>query len=406
MTFTNDNIFYVFDKNERKSDHKQLFIDLMMKFRSKEFNFSNGFNPNKVSGYGLDNTYNWENIHKSLRNIDLKNGECFGIIFCSPQLEKFYDELKNFFMQQYKIPTQHIITRNIENPKRGNSIQFNIIDQINIKMGGKNFYIDFTKEGIIKQNEVFLIIGLDSKFANKKVTYSMTSTINKDLNNFITQEKICNDITQEKNNTLTQMFIKAIDEINRRCPHSPDYIIIYRQGGNEVHNKRLTINELDNFTGILDKYRQKYKDNKNFNFRNTKLYYICCNLKSELKFFETKTEGVAKAYYNPKSGLIVDDNVTQKSKFEFYLQPQFVNQGTATPCHYQIMYYDKSEREEDEFKIEQLEKLSFYMSFYYWTWAGAIRTPSLLKMSSTAMTFYSKVLNSKEYCFFEKPTYI
>ena len=405
-TITNDNIFYVFDKNERKSDHKQLFIDLMHKCRSKDFIFSNDFNPNKVYGYGLDNTYNWENIHKSLRNIDLKNGKCFGIILCSPQLEKFYDELKNFFIQQYKIPTQHIITRNIENPKRGNSIQFNVIDQINIKMGGKSFYIDFTKEGIIRQDEVFLIIGLDSKFANKKVTYSMTSTINQYLNNFVTQEKTCDDIAQEKNKTLTKMFEIAIDEINRRCPHSPDYIIIYRQGGNEVRNKRLTINELDNFTGILSKYREKYKDNKNFNFRNTKLYYICCNLKSDLKFFETETKGVAKAYYNPKSGLIVDDNVTQKSKYEFYLQPQFVNQGTATPCHYQIMYYDKSEKEEDEFTIEQLEKLSFYMSFYYWTWAGAIRTPSLLKMSSTAMTFYSKVLNSKEYCFFEKPTYI
>ena len=404
---TNDNIFYVFDKNEKKSNHKQLFIELMKKCLSKGFKFSDDFNPNKVYGYGLENTDKWENIYNSLRRIDLKNKKCLGIIFCSAQLEKFYQELKNFFIQQHKIPTQHIITRNIDpNRRNGNSIQFNIIYQINIKMGGKNFYIDFKKEGIIRKGEVFLVIGLDSKYANKKVMYSMTSTINPHLNNFVTQEKTCNDNTQEKNNTLKKMFEIAIDEINKRCPHSPDYIIIYRQGGNETRNKILTINELDNFTGILNEYREKYKDNNNFHFRNTKLYYICCNLKSDLKFFETEERGVSKTYYNPKSGLIVDDNVTQKSKYEFYLQPQFVNQGTATPCHYQIMYYDKSEKEDDELTIENLEKLSFYLSFYYWTWAGAIRTPSLLKMSNTAMTFYSKILNSDEYCFFEKPTFI
>ena len=402
---SNDNIFFIYDKNERNSNHRKLFNDLMNKFRNKDFHFSNDFHPNKVFGYGIENTNNWENIEKFLRKINLSNKKCFGIIFCSHQLEKFYEKLKNFFFQ-YEIPTQHIITRKIEDQRRGNSIQFNIIDQINIKMGGINYYINFKNEGIIKSGEVFLIIGLDSKTANKKITYSMTSTRNSRLNDFITQEKTVDDVKQEKNNTLTKMFETAIDEINKNCPHSPDYIIIYRQGGNDIHNKILTINELDNFTGILKEYREKYKEKNNFNFRNTKLYYICCNLKSDLKFFETDNRNTIKAYFNPKSGLIVDDNVTQKNKYEFYLQPQYVNQGTATPCHYQIMYYDKGSNEENELKIENLEKLSFYLSFYYWTWSGAIRIPSLLKMSSTAMTFYSKVLDNEKYYFFRKPTYI
>ena len=403
---TNDNIFFVFDKNERRSDHRQLFIEIMKKCRTKNFKFSNDFNPNKVSSYGLDNTEKWDYIHSSLRRINLKDNKALGIIFCSQNMERHYENLKNFFMQQYKIPTQHVITRNIENPKRGNSIQFNLVDQINVKMGGKNFFIDFIKEGIIKKGEVFLIIGLDSKRVNKKITFSMTSTKNPYLNDFITQEETCDDNNQEKNNSLVKMFKKAIDRINRVCPHSPDYIIIYRQGGNEIRNKILTISELDNFTGTLKEYREKFKDNKNFNFRNTRLYYICCNLKSDLKFFEAKKEGTSTAYFNPKSGLIVDDNVTQKSKYEFYLQPQFVNQGTATPCHYQIMYYEKPQNGEGELEIENLEKLSFYLSFYYWTWAGAIRMPSLLKMSNTALNFYSKILNSDNYYYFESPTFI
>ena len=403
---TNDNIFYVFDKNE-KYDHRKIFNDLMTKFKSKHFEFSNDFHPNKVLGFGLENTSDWDHIYHSLRNIKVKKGDSFGIIFCSYQMEKLYDKLKNYFMNQLNIPTQHVITRKIDDPKRGNSMQFNVIDHINIKRGGINYYINFNKEGIIKKGEVFLIIGLDSERKNKKMTYSMTSTRSPNLNDFLTQEKTVNDNKQEKNNALKEMFKEAINEINKKSPHSPDYIIIYRQGGNDIRNKILYVSEGGNFTETLKDYREKYKDKNNFNFKNTKLYYICCNLKSDLKFFETENRNVAKAYFNPKSGLIVDDNVTQKNKYEFYLQPQFVNQGTATPCHYQIMYYDKDPNEENNLKIENLEKLSFYLCYYFWTWSGSIRLPYLLKMSNTAMTFYKKILdNGQSYYSFKQPTYI
>ena len=403
---TNDNIFYIFDKNEKNSNHRRLFSEIMKKCQIKKLGFSDNFNSNYVYGYELENTRSWESINHTLRKINFDNKpKILGIIFCSWELEKYYEKLKSFFYQQYGIPTQHVITKNLENPKRGNSIMFNLVDQINIKIGGENYFINFLKEGIFKKGQVFLIIGLDSKFSNKKYTYSMSSTISCNLNHIVTQEESCNDVNEERQKTLQNMFKVAIDKINRRSPHCPDFIIIYRQGGNEIKNKIITIKELDYFIDVLKKYKEKYKDKKDFNFINTKLYFICCNLKSDLKFFETENKGVSKAYFNPKSGLIVDDYVTQKNKYEFYLQPQFVNQGTATPCHYQIMYYDKNQYE-DELSIENLEKLSFYLSFYYWTWSGAIRVPAMLKLSNTAMGFYSKILNNENYYFFDNPTFI
>ena len=193
----------------------------------------------------------------------------------------------------------------------------------------------------------------------------MTSTRNLYLNGFLTQENTVNDNKQDKNTILRKMFKEAINEINNNCSHSPDYIIIYRQGGNDIKNKILYLNEGGNFTEILKLYREKYKDNKNYNFKNTKLYYICCNLKSELKFFETDNRNSPKVFFNPKSGLIVDDNVTQKNKYEFYLQPHFAKKGIATPCHYQIMYYDKGQNEENNLKIENLEKTQFLFVFLF-----------------------------------------
>ena len=134
----------------------------------------------------------------------------------------------------------------------------------------------------------------------------------------------------------------------------------------------------------------KNNKNKECNYENTKFYYICCNLKSDLKFFE---ELGNESYINPPSGLIVDKYVTQKNKFEFYLQPQNVEIGTATATHYQIMYYDQ---ENNNLEMEKLQKLTFLLTFYYWNWHGAIRIPSLLKFSTTALDFYSKCFKSGE----------
>ena len=407
QTITNSNIFFVYDKNEINVNHRKLFFDIMKIFQEKKFNFEDDFHPNKVKEYPIHNASNWEEIKKSLLKIDSTTNK-FGIIFCSPRLEKMYKELKSFFNKQLQIPTQHVITKKLLDGKRGRTMMYNLVDQINAKNGGENFYIDFKEEEIIKSGQVFLIIGLDSKKTNGFINYSMTSSKNFKLNNLFTQESICEDRTQTRNQALMKMFNASISKVMEHSPHCPDYIIIYRQGGNEFRNKSLVVNEIGNFQEVLNELRKKNKfQDDTHNFSKTKLYYICCNLKSDLKFFETKNNNNYNSieYGNPKSGLIIDEKVTQSDKFEFYIQPQFVNQGSATPCHYQVMHYDKSENEENDLKIENLEKLSFYLSFYYWTWNGAIRVPSQLKMSSTALDFFRKVYEDDSYIF-EKPTFI
>ena len=406
---TTKNIFYVYDNSEKSYyNHRQLFTEILKIFRSKQFRFSDDFHPDRIKGIAIEDSHNWESIKRSLSVIEKSNESRFCFIFASQRLEKFYNELKDYFIKQLNITTQHAITRKLVDPKRGKTMMYNLVDQINVKEGGENFHIDFKEEQIIKSGQVFLIIGLDSKKSNSKVTFSITSSHNFLLTQFYTQTYTCEDKAQPKNETLMKMFEKAIEKLKSQCPRCPDYIIIYRQGGNDVQNKRLTINEIDNFKEVLKQYREKYKNEDNLHdFKKTKLYYICCSLKSDLKFFETKVDYKNNAieYKNPPSGLIVDEKVTQSDKFEFYLQPQFANQGTATPCHYQVMYYDKSQNEEDNLKIEYLEKLSFYLSYYYWTWSGAIRVPSFLKMSTTAMDFCRKVFGEQT-CFFEQPKFI
>ncbi len=149
--------------------------------------------------------------------------------------------------------------------------------------------------------------------------------------------------------------------------------------------------EVPMFLSFLNGMKENVESFKKY---NPKFLYVCCNLKGDLKFFE-KNSGNGNLS-NPKSGLCVDSSVTQKDKYEFYIQPQYVNQGTATPCHYQVVYEDVDSNEpENNLKMEHLQLLSFYLSFYYWTWAGAIRVPAALKLATTSLDFYSRHLYNR-----------
>ena len=385
MKFSNENLFYVCDSRER-DDARKVFNGLMMKCKQKKFIFSNDFRPDRVKEYCLQRSNNWNDIASELnRLLPNNNNHQYGFVFLSPSMEKNYPALKNYFYKKLGLITQFGITKKLADKKRGNSIQFNLVDQFNVKIGGENHHINFVKENIMKNSDVFLVIGLKTQVerATGKVKYCMTSSRNKFLNYINTSIKECENNKQQRDALLTTMFKDAVQNLMKQSPNPPNYIILYRKGGNYIENIQLALDEKDIFIKVITDLEEMLKKTKNISMQ-IPFYYICCNLKSDMKFFEVASND-SKSYANPKSGLIIDEGVTQKNRFEFYIQPQFVNQGTATPSHYQVMC--SHQHNDDVLKLEQLEKLTFYLCYYYFTWAGAIREPGALKMAETALDF-------------------
>ena len=407
VMFTNENLFFVYDIKE-KNDCLPLFQNIMVKCRTKKFIFSDNFNPKNVTGYCLQKTNTWRDMNNELSNKIPKNHQHkFGFVFLSRNMEKCYGQLKKYFINTLNLITQFGITKKLADQKRGNTIQFNLVEQFNIKIGGENHYINFVKENLMKESDVFLIIGLKSTPERKsgKIKYCMTASKNRFLNCIDTSIKECNDNKLEKSELLKKMFKDAITKIMSSSNRAPNYIILYRKGGNYIQNIKLAIDEKDIFISVIKDLETSIKSKENKDIK-IPFYYICCNLKTDMKFFEYHNNIGNKSYANPKSGLIVDENIIQRNRFEFYIQPQFVNQGTATPCHYQIM---SSYQHSDEIlKLEQLERMTFYLCYYYFTWAGAIREPGTLKMAETALDFSSKCLsdNNMFNYFFPTPIYV
>lgn len=57
------------------------------------------------------------------------------------------------------------------------------------------------------------------------------------------------------------------------------------------------------------------------------------------------------------------------SGFNFFLYPQNVTQGSATPTHYICIYNDTA------FTEESFWEISYHFSFNYYNWKGAVRVP-------------------------------
>ena len=396
VTLNKNNFIYIYDQTDN-SDIKLFLRNLMDKARNKDMKLEAGLN--EIHGVGLKGNSKWENIYNDLKIVKAHaNHIQMAVVFLSSHLEKYYSKLKSFFTNEAKFATQFVISKKLQDVKKAGSMMFNIVEQINIKMGGTNFYIDFYNEKILTPGKIYMILGLECRSSPKGIEYVLTSSTSQNLNKIVTSIETSKNVQEDKERAIQHLLDLALTEIKKSgAPNPPDYIILYRQGGNTVQNRRLLETEVPIFTNFLK--------NK-FNNFNTKFIYICCNLKSDFKFFEKNQN----SFSNPKSGLCVDSSITQKDKYEFYIQPQLVNQGTATPCHYQVLYENRDENNpENNMKIEQLELLSFYLSFYYWTWSGAIRVPGALKLATTAMDFYIKHLDGrieKENKQFKNPEYI
>jgi aubergine-like protein len=388
VTLNSNNFVYVYDKRDN-SDIRNSLKGLLDKGRSKGLNINSA--PGDLHGVSLGNFSNWDDIRRNLNVIEQHaNNLQMTVVFLSSHLEKYYSNLKDYFTNVIKIPTQFVVSKKLQDQRRAGSIMFNIVEQINIKMGGTNFYINFY-DNILSKGKIYLILGLELRQVNGgEVDFVLTSSTTMNLNKMITTVRKCKNNREEKEKTINELMEMALKGLRQGgAPHPPNYIILYRQGGNYVQNKKIAENEVPMFINFINSKKETIE---NFKSVNPKFIYVCCNLKGDLKFFEKNNKNCM----NPKSGLCVDSHVTQKDKYEFYIQPQYVNQGTATPCHYQVLYEDKDEQDpNNNLKIEQLQLLSFYLSFYYWTWAGAVRVPGALKLATTAMDFFSKHLNSK-----------
>lgn len=63
-------------------------------------------------------------------------------------------------------------------------------------------------------------------------------------------------------------------------------------------------------------------------------------------------------------------------RYDFYLVPQHVTQGTVTPTHYVVVY------DNTDLKSDIIQQLSYKMCHLYYNWTGTVRVPAPCQVSA------------------------
>ena len=350
--------------------------DLGIKIKSKDSNWI---------GMESDKTKDWENtIEQEIKKHPVK----FVILFISKRNNHLYNDLKKFSLCDKGYISQVIKFENYikaKNKKRDASYISKILLQINCKLGGANYFLNLDKN-IFERNIIFVGInfGLNSSHTwerGEKGAITMVATKDKYFSKFCTFNEIINckdkNYILEIQELISQFIDNLILKYKKEEGCTPKNIIFYRQGISQY-----AIDAIKSEIKIIE----EVCNSKNINY-----YYTIVNMKTSLKLFEFNTRKNAKEkgnYKNPEPGLIVLDKVTDRNKFEFYLQPQKVTQGSATPTYFHVIYGNMN-------YPELLMQLTYWTTYIYPNWQNAVRIPHVLKLCEKFSYMTAKITRKK-----------
>ena len=253
------------------------------------------------------------------------------------------------------------------------SICSKILLQLNAKLGGISNRIKFDKEITDRK---LMVIGIDSShIKGGRTGVGMVATLDNNFSDFYNRQQIIIEENKKQLDFCVSNFIEEASKVYlRENKSNPKSLIIYRQGVS-LHQKELLKKEIKKIDFVCKTKGIKY-------------YYILVNTKTNYKIFHIENG----EYFNPYSGLLVLDGITNRNFFEFYIQPQEVTEGSSTPTCFHVAYGDL------DFP-EIIPKFTFDLCHIYSNWNGAVRIPNVIKAAeklSKMTAKYTKMeLNAK-----------
>ena len=273
------------------------------------------------------------------------------VVFLLDRNDYIYKNLKVHSLCHNGYVSQVIKVNSLK--KNAMSVCSKILLQINAKLSGVSYMAKLDEE--IKKRKL-MIIGVDSShIKGKRTGVAMVATINTSFTNFYNKETIIHEDKKEQLQFCISAFIKeALSQYQQLNKKLPGGIIIYRQGVS-LQQKEFLKSEVTNIEKVCEENKVLY-------------YYILVNTKTTYKFFEKNNN----KFSNPGEGLLVLDGVTNRKFFEFYIQPQEVTQGSATPTCFHVAFGNLN-------FPEMIAKLTFDLCHLYSNWQGPVRIPNVIK---------------------------
>lgn len=275
------------------------------------------------------------------------------VAICPTSRDDRYAAIKKICCAELPIPSQVINSRTLSNEAKNRAIVQKIALQMNCKMGGTLWSIKIPLKNV-------MICGIDTYHEVAKKSKSVSAFV-ASLNQGYTRwysKAIIQNRNEELVHGLVVSLQKSLEAYRNMNNVLPDRIIIYRDGVGDGQLKMCEDYELAQLKDACKMYSVDYKPLFTFivvqKRINTRIYAISGNGSVD----------------NPNPGAILDNTITRRNLYDFYLVPQSVRQGTVTPTHMVVV------QDNANFPPDILQQLSYKLCFLYYNWPGTVRVPA------------------------------
>ena len=374
---------------QRNQEFAQCFVDTLIK-SAKTFGIHVD-NPLESKVYERNAEAYLKAAYSAIQKV--KNPKI--IVFITENKE-IYKEIKKDFIYHDSILNQIVLGNTLRKGKGLISICSNIILQINAKMNKPLINIKFEDKF-----PPMMVMGIDirrSKDKDKNVKYILgcSSSTDLGLSKYYSQYKFVRPQKEPLSTGYCKFILPALKKYAEQNKNElPKIIIIYRSG----------ISESQIWDDYFIEVETLHKELQNKEIQalskdyDPRFLYCIVNEKSNgLRLFskENITENRSnkrgnysknEEWKNPPAGTLIYNDIVDEKHFEFYLQPQYVSSGTATPVHFQVLYTNS------KVNLEIFANLTNSLCYMYPNWRGAIKLPACLKLSKKMLDLVSKISN-------------
>ncbi|CAJ0573599.1 unnamed protein product, partial [Mesorhabditis spiculigera] len=291
-----------------------------------------------------------------------------------------YDTVKKVVCVDLPVPSQCVRVQTlIGRPSDGGvnkqlgSICLKILLQMNCKMGGAPWIVKMPPKRV-------MFIGYDlyaDSTTRGKCAGSCVSSFDQDITAWYSQCK-AHENPQELGTNLGNFVRKALKKyIDNNNNQLPEKFFLYRDGVGDGQIPNVRKQEVPLVRQAAEEVAQTMAQTV------PQFAFILVTKKTNTRVFTASGNSAA----NPLPGTVVDNYITRPERYDFYMVPQAVNQGTVAPVHYSIIHDDTG------YDADRHHKLAFKLCHLYYNWQGTVRVPAPCQYAHKLAFLFAQTLH-------------
>ncbi|KAK2155427.1 hypothetical protein NP493_2079g00007 [Ridgeia piscesae] len=263
-----------------------------------------------------------------------------------------YDAIKKFCCVTHPVPSQVIVGRTLAKKQMLMSVATKIAIQLNCKLGGDVWCVEIPLKNL-------MVVGIDCYHDSAKKGRSIgafIASMNSKLTRYYSRCTFQHTMQELMDGlkVCMQASLKKYNEINGCLP---ERIVIYRDGVGDGQLNAVIDHEIPQLKECFKALGADY---------NPRLAVVIVKKRINARFFAKAGQRLN----NPPPGTVIDDHVTRKEWYDFFLVSQSVRQGTVTPTAYNVVV------DSSGMKPDHMQRLTYKLCHLYYNWPGTIRVPA------------------------------